>query len=218
MVREINVKRHIAVLIIVSLVFILGMLIGMRQGMDAVSTLTSDYDSLSMDSAMMDTIFLMQNSEMDSSESCRSYTYLFDRYNSDLANFNNRMWEMEQSLGKKDPALMALKDKFSTLEVRNYFLLRKVDETCGANHTAILYFYTNKNYDPERDQGAVIQQAIASTKNRTMVYHFDIDVKNPAVDMLVRHYKIDVAPAVVVDGKAYQGYHDLGEMRSILSG
>jgi len=214
--REINLRRHVAVLIIVALVFVLGVFIGMRQGLDAVGTLSQQYESISVSSAMMDTVFLMENSDMNVTESCKSYSYLFDRYNSDLAEFNSRMWEMEVRLGKQDPSLLSLKDKFNTLEVRNFLLLRKVDQLCGANHTVILYFYSNRNYDPNRDEGAVIQEAIKDIKNHTIVYHFDIAARNPAVDLLLRHYRIDIVPSMVVNEKTNSGYQNPGEVMKIV--
>jgi hypothetical protein len=217
MVREINLRRHVAVLIIVALVFTVGVFIGMRQGLDSVAALAGDYESIYMNSAMMDTIFLMEGSEIGPNESCMSYSYLFDRYNSDLAAFNTRLWEAEQRLGRQDPALFSLKDKFNTMEVRNYLLLRKVDSLCGANHTVVLYFYSNKNYNPEKDQGAIIQSAISGMAEKPVVYHFDIDVKNPAVDVLVRHYQVDVVPSMVVDGKLFEGYRGINQTKEMLA-
>ena len=213
MVKEINVKRHIAVLAIVSLVFIIGVFLGMRQGFDAVQGLGEDYESMAMSSAMIDSVFLMEEIGMNSSESCEAYTELFERFNSDISQFNHRMWEMEERLGKDNPSLLSLKDKFNTLEVRNYLLLKKMDRACGANHTAILYFYSNKNYDPERDQGKVLQETI---DNNTIVYHFDTDISNPSVEMLIKHHMIFVAPSMVINDTVYSGYQDKEKLEQIL--
>jgi len=216
MVREINIKRHVAVLAIVTLVFIIGVFIGMRQGLDAVSALGQDYESISMSSAMMDTLYLVEDSGMNASESCEVYSSLFERFSSDISDFNHRMWVLEEQLGKRDPALLSLKDKFNTLEVRNYLLLKKVDRVCKENHTVILYFYSNKNYDPERDQGEVIQQVIR--KNETIVYHFDTDIPNPSVEMLIKKYQVFVTPSIVVNDKMYSGFQDKEALEKILEG
>ena len=214
MVKEINIRRHVAVLTIVSLVFIIGVFIGMRQGFDAVTTLDQDYESISMSSAMMDSLFLMEDAGMNSSQSCEAYTSLFERFSSEIAEFNHRMWDMENRLGKDNPSLLSLKDKFNTLEVRNYLLLKKMDKACNENHTTILYFYSNKNYDPERDQGKIIQETI--DKDKTIVYHFDTDISNPSVEMLIKHYQIFVAPSIVVNEQMYSGYQDKEDFEKII--
>jgi len=214
MVREINWRRHVAVLAIVSLVFIIGVFIGLRQGMDAVSGLAQDYEAIAMDSTMMDTLYLLEGTGMNSSESCEAYTGLLEKFSSDIASFNQRMWLMESQLGKSDPSLLSLKNKFNTLEVRNYLLLMKVDEVCGKNHTAVLYFYSNRNYDAQKDQGTLIQQVKRS--NETIVYHFDTDIPNPAVSMIMEHYGVFMVPSIVVDGRLYSGFQDSEELEEIM--
>jgi len=216
MVREINIRRHVAVLAIVTLVFIIGVFIGFRQGLDAVMSLSQDYDSISADSAMMDTLYLLEGSSLNSSESCGAYQSMLGKFSSEIREFNNRMWALENERGKFDPDLLSLKNKFNTLGVRNYLLLRKVDKICATNHTAILYFYSNKNYDPARDQGAVIQQSLK--ENSTIVYHFDTDIENPFTKMLMDRYGIFMVPSIVMDEKAYSGYRGKDELEKILYG
>jgi len=213
MVRQINLRRHVAVLAIVSLVFIIGVFIGLRQGLDATAALTQEYDTISMDSAMMDTLYLLEGSGMNASESCEAYSTLLEKFSADIAQFNYRMWAMESQLGKSDPELIALKDKFNTLEVRNYLLLQKVDQVCQKNHTAVLYFYSNRNYDPAMDQGSLIQQARPG--NNTLVYHFDTDIPNPVVRMLMKHYGVFMVPSIVVDGKTYSGFQYMDDLEEI---
>jgi hypothetical protein len=216
MVRQINVRRHIAVLAIVTLVFIVGVFIGLRQGLDATSALASEYETIAIDSTMMDTLYLMEGSGMNESESCEAYSTLLKKFSQDISEFNYRMWVMENKLGKSDPSLLELKDKFNTLEVRNYLLLEKVDDVCGVNHTYILYFYSNKNYNPNRDQGKVIQEAI--TNNETIVYHFDTDIPNPVVSMLMKHYDVFMVPSIVVNKERYSGFKDKDDLKEILDG
>lgn len=216
MVREINIRKHAAVLAIVLLVFAIGVFIGMRQGLDSIQMLEQDYESISMSSAMMDTLYLMEDSGMNSSETCQAYNGLFQRFNSDIVEFNHRMWALEEALGKDDPALLSLKDKFNTLEIRNYLLLKKADSVCGEDHMVILYFYSNKNYDPERDQGRVIQETI--DKNNTIVYHFDTDIPNPSVEMLIKKHGIFQVPSMVISNNTYHGYYDKEDLQDILNG
>ncbi len=214
MVRKINLRRHAAVLAIVLLVFAIGIFIGMRQGFDSVQMLAQDYESISMSSAMMDTLYLMEDSGMNASESCEAYSNLFQRFGTEIAEFNHRMWVLEEALGKDDPSLISLKDKFNTLEVRNYLLLKKVDKICGENHTVILYFYSNDNYDPKRDQGKIIQETIKEDK--TIVYHFDTDISNPTIEMLIKKHGVFQVPSMVIENKTYHGYYGKNDLEKIL--
>lgn len=84
------------------------------------------------------------------------------------------------------------------------------------DHRVMLYFYSNRNHDPERGQGQAIQSVIRP--DETIVYHFDTDISNPSVEMLIKKHQIFVAPSIVINGTTYPGYRDKEELEATLYG
>ena len=208
---------HIVALGVTSLIFIVGLLVGWQMGYAAESQMRSNLEQLRSESYMLEVLSLMRGrGEMG----CPVFEKQFSEFSQRTVDYGNNLDYLEKKLGKLDPKVMSLKSDYSLMQMRNYLLLKDLDESCGTKHTVILYFYTNENYSPNTDQGIALGDALAGLpeiRDKTLIYHFDVNVKNPVVDALKEQYEVSVLPAMIINGKKYEGFKDAGKCREILS-
>jgi hypothetical protein len=99
-------------------------------------------------------------------------------------------------------------------------LINEIREKCNQSFTTIMFFYTNKKNDPLgrweacEDQGYVLTQ-LGRELNNTYVFSFDINIKNPAIDMIRSIYQIKSVPMLVVEDQAV-GYRTLEELKALI--
>ena len=111
---------------------------------------------------------------------------------------------------------MELKEYNHLLEIRQVLLLRDAEKKCNATQNHILYFYTIDELCPScKDQGEILTY-IHKQNPVFNVYSFDANIENPAIRQLRNLYDIGQVPALVVNGKPYQGFHSRDQLLSVL--
>ncbi|MFH1470725.1 MAG: hypothetical protein ABIF01_03180 [Candidatus Micrarchaeota archaeon] len=208
---------HIVALIITSLIFIVGLLVGWQLGYTAESQMKLDFEQLRSEGYMLEVLSLLKGrGEM----SCPIYEKQFSELSRKTEEYGDKLNYMENQVGKFDSKVMSLKSDYSLMQMRNYLLLKDLDENCGSKHLTILYFYTNEDYSPKTDQGIALADALAGLpeiRGKTRIYHFDVNVRNSVVDALKEQYGITIAPTIIINGKKYEGYRGAEECKGILS-
>jgi hypothetical protein len=207
---------HIVALVITSLIFIVGLLLGWQMGYAAQSQMKSDFDRIQSENYMLEVLSLMRSrGEM----SCPIFQKEFYSLSKKTDEYGEKLDYMEKKLGKLDQGVMDLKSDYSLMQMRNYLLLKGMDESCGTNYTTILYFYTNEGYSASTDQGIALADALSGLpeiKGRTFIFHFDANVKNSVVDALKEQYSISTLPTTIINGKKYDGFMDAKRCKEVL--
>ncbi|MFH0818199.1 MAG: hypothetical protein V1909_06240 [Candidatus Micrarchaeota archaeon] len=208
---------HIVALVVTSLIFIVGLLLGWQMGYTAESQMKSDFEGLQSENYMLEVLSLMRGrGEMG----CPVLETQFFMLSQKTTDYGSRLEYMEKQLGKLDPKVMALKSDYSLMQLRNYLLLKDTDESCGSRHIAILYFYTNEGYSVNTDQGIALDDALLQLpeiRDRAMIYHFDVNVKNSIVDALKEQYSVSKVPMLIINGKKYEGFLNAERCKGILA-
>ncbi len=207
---------HIVALAVTSLIFLVGILFGWQLGYTAENQMRDDFEQLRTESYTLEVLSLMMNrGEM----SCSVLEKEFSKLSRNTIQYGENLDYLEKKLGKFDPEVMRLKSDYSLMQARNYLLLKEMDEGCGSEHVTVLYFYSNENYSPSSDQGIALDEALNSlpeVMKRTVIYHFDVNVRNSVVDAFKEQYSVSVSPTMVIDGGKHEGYRSSEECRKIL--
>ncbi|MEW6328931.1 MAG: hypothetical protein AB1468_02315 [Candidatus Micrarchaeota archaeon] len=209
MERKIDLSRHAIAFVITVLVFALGLLLGWQMGYAATSQIQSEFEKLRLDDYTMEIMGLMNQ---NSTFACGVYNEQIEKFNIETIEFGNKLDFLEKRKGKTDAEVMQLKKSYTLMQMRNYFLLKKIDELCGSSHRVLLYFYSNENYNERADQGLVISAVLAERSGAFVVFHFDVNVDLPVLKVFKDTFGVTTAPTIIIDNRKYEGFMDKGKL------
>lgn len=110
-----------------------------------------------------------------------------------------------------------LKRKYFLLEVRAYTLRKEMLETCeGEDSDVILFFYNTENNQESLNQGYALDSFVRNFNN-TVVFSFDSDFEEPALNSLKGYYNITTAPTLILNyDEKVEGYISEGEIVKLI--
>ena len=114
---------------------------------------------------------------------------------------------MEESVDADNEEIRRLKKYYSLLEIKDFILMKKINERCGKELHFVLYFYSNEGDCKDcKKQGQALVQVLKERDN-LRVYNFDYNLDLSATETLKKIYNVrKPLPALVIDGKLYRGY------------
>ncbi|MBL7051966.1 MAG: hypothetical protein ISS01_02655 [Nanoarchaeota archaeon] len=108
---------------------------------------------------------------------------------------------------------LVLRDYFLT-EVQFFFTAQEIDSKCQRENVKVLYFYDESSFDT---QGDILGYLKKLFKQKMLVFSFNSEFhEEPMIDLLLSSYNITQYPAVVIEGKTYQGQRNIKEMMRIV--
>ena len=85
-----------------------------------------------------------------------------------------------------------------------------------------MYFYTNKKDDEKGDfkiseeQGFILDDLYKRYPNQIVIFSFDINTDNPALNSLKEVYNITKVPTLVVNDQTYTIFLSLAQLKDML--
>jgi len=210
-----NVFLRAAVL--TTIIFVLGVWFGLWVGDEKVSQLQNTISGLqeNINEAELQFLFL------DITESNISCNYLIstaNRLGEETTSMASEVDKYENAQKVDDAAFKALKKTYTITLVRDWLTLEKIKQSCNGSYTIVLYFYSNKQCDKCQDQGIVLSYLKEKLDNEVLIFALDGDIDLDIIKALRESYVIYEYPAIVVNGKTYQGYQDLANLTEIMCG
>lgn len=124
---------------------------------------------------------------------------------------------MENNLGIFDPQVLELKKYYSLLEIKDYLLMKRVNEKCGFKPIVIFYFYSNKGDCDECAKIGYVLTHLGEKYPQLRIYSFDFNLDLSAINTLIAINGIkNELPAIMVDNKVYYGFKDIEEIEKLL--
>lgn len=215
--RSISWNTYIAAFVISVIIFGIGMLLGFQISKAATEGVASQLTELQSQARQMELLFALQTSFPNSSgEFCAFYGTQISKFGEQTAAFGRRLEALEKKRGRESAEVQSLKSEYSMMEMRDFLLVRQSNERCGNDVHTVLYFYTNANCPQCTQQGYALS-AVKAKDPSILIYSFDTDLNFAAIDALLGIFKIAKMPAIVVDGRAYEGYRDRDEVLSLIT-
>jgi len=97
-----------------------------------------------------------------------------------------------------------IRDKYFILEVQLYGAILAYNKECTPKINTILFFYKKDQLDSLK-QGAILDSLNEKFNNTIAVFSLDFDSDLDVIKMLKRYYGVKSTPALVINGKAYEG-------------
>lgn len=199
-------KKYIIVLFITVTIFIAGLWFSNYLSNKKINQLKNIESKISLDLMSSETQFslLQEQSCKDVSGS----TVL----SSELNSLADKISYSENNIGADDTDVVSLKKYYSLLEIKDYLLMKKIKERCGEDSIFILYFYKNTECEDCTKQGYVLT-SLREKYPDLRVYSFDYNLDLSAIRTMISIYNIkDNLPAVVINGKVYNGFQSIEEI------
>ncbi|MEK7543028.1 MAG: PIG-L family deacetylase [Patescibacteria group bacterium] len=135
----------------------------------------------------------------------------------EMGTLGEKLAYMEQRLGVDNSEVVQLKKHYSLLQIKDFLLNKRLMEKCKLGRVPILYFYTNEENCVDCEKQGYVLTYMRENYPGLRVYSFDYNINLPAVKTLIAMYKIgNVFPALVVDGKTFNGFQNLETIKTIV--
>ncbi|MEA3430722.1 MAG: hypothetical protein U9R08_05595 [Nanoarchaeota archaeon] len=208
--ERISKTKFVTVFAVTTLIFIIGIFLG-----TSITSIKLDKITDMQDDLKIHTMSVEMQYEILLEDVCKAVnsSSLTDELNA----IGERLVFMENELGWDDVNVIRLKEFFSLLEIRHWLLIRKNEDFCGGTLKPILFFYSNKGDCPKCEQQGFVLTNFKRNHPEARVYHFDINIDNPALDTLKELYNIQYAPAIVFDEESYHGFMVKDKLEDILN-
>ena len=205
-----NKKKYIIVLFITVGIFVIAFIISNYINDRRYDVIKTTADKISIDILSLETQF-----ELFQESSCASLknSILSDEINA-LA---DKLSYAENQRGIDDADVVTLKKYYSLLEIKDYLLMKKVDNRCDVNPISILYFYTNRESCGDCTRQGYVLTKLRSEHPELKVYSFDYDLNLNAIRTLTSLYKVPKElPAIVINGKTYNKFQSIEAIQAII--
>lgn len=135
----------------------------------------------------------------------------------ELSDLGDKLSFTENKLGANNPEVLALKQQYTLLEIRDYLLTKNLAKTCKLDPVTVLYFYSNKPGScKDCDRAGYALSYLRQTYPKLRVYSFDYDLDLGALRTLVTIEKIKPSlPAFVIQGKQSYGFTSLDDFEGL---
>lgn len=136
-----------------------------------------------------------------------------------LVDTSTKISFMEDQLGKTNEEVIRLKKYYSLLEIRHFLLMQKRKDECSMNYNLILFFYSNKDdkISESQKQGYVLDSLRQKYgTDKVKVYSLDTDLNLFIVSDLSKYYNITNVPGIILNEKAFLGFHSKEDLENFI--
>ncbi len=200
-------KKYVITFLITAAIFITAISISSWIDSKRVNEVKTMQDSISLSILSSETQFnLLKSASCDD---------LFSsELGQELGDMSDRLSYLESAGRGQDADVITLKQYYSLLEIKDYILINSATQ-CKNKPTIVLYFYQAHCPDCDKE-GDVLTYIRQHYPGNIRVYSFDNDLNVSAIQTLAHIYKIDQPlPGLVINGKAYSGFHSIGDIQAI---
>ena len=175
-----------------------------------ITALKSIQDQISLDILSSETQFALLSETTCSADSDSVLT-------EELSNLSDKLDYGERTIGANNPDIISLRHYFSLLEIKDFLLLRRINERCKTDTPYIIYFYSNEDDCAECATQWRSITALRDEHPEVRVYVFDYHTELSAVQTLKKIYKVkNTLPTLVIGEKTYSTPLDLDALKKTL--
>lgn len=206
---EISWKKYLYAFFITMVIFVTAILLSNYLNSKKIGEIKLSEDKIATDILSAETRFALLGEypcrEMEDSDLSSELDDVGEKLNYGEENFSGDREELNN-----------LKKLYSLLEIKNYLLLKKLNNKCAYRPFTILYFYSNNNCDNCAKQGYVLTY-LRQKYPKIRIYSFDYNLDLSVLKTLINIFAVkDNLPALVIGEKLYNGFKGVEGIESLL--
>lgn len=123
----------------------------------------------------------------------------------------------QENLGQTEE-VKYLRKYYSLLQIKDYLLMKRINERCDIKSAFILYFYTTAENCSECEKQGLVLSSLRDKYDDLRVYSFDYSTDLSAVSAMLQIYKIEDTklPAVVIADDVLTGFQSIENLEPII--
>ena len=135
----------------------------------------------------------------------------------EINNIADKINYSEKNFATDNTDIRYLKKYYSLLEIKDFLLMKKINERCGTKNLFILYMYSPDPTCTDCVKQEYVLSVLREKYPLLRIYSFDYNLDLSAVKALISIYKIPLSvPVMVIDGKNYSGFKTIEAVENIL--
>lgn len=205
--RNVSWNIYILALVFSIVIFGFGIWTGLQIEKSVTERMMDTISNVRQSITSLETMLLFE----ESPEFCDFFNEEMNKFDSETASLGEKIGYMEEHRGED----LTLKSDYMTLELRDYLLVKRIDDVCSTKTNIILYFLNSDTCSDCFSQGLELTKARQNTSMR--VYSFDIVVNNTAIIALQKSFNVSTFPSLVINGKKWTGLMHSEEILGVLS-
>lgn len=195
--------KHIVALLITSLLFIIGLLIGLKIS-DSRLGLLQDFNE--QQKADFESLQLQYAYLTASNSSCPAFKQALEQSVGNLENARVKLENYIQTASNSENFLTQ-KRTYMLAEIRYWLLAREAEKACGKDTVNLLFFYQDdETCDKCSTQGYVLTSLKDTFHNHLLIFSLDATSDEPMVTIIKNVYNITNTPSVVVDEEIFRDF------------
>ena len=220
--EKLNFLRHLSILTLTIIIFVIGIFIGNNVEQMRVEKL---YTNLQIQDLEYQNVLTENNyisyvvglKEQGEKIDCN---VIKGNYYTSISNLDDSRLKLESYINNakvKEDEYARLKGHYANLQINYWILADRINNICDSNMNPILYFYKDKKQCPAcEDQGTHLSYVKAKLKDNVLIFSFDAE-KEGTIKLLNQRYGVNERelPVLVIDEKVY-GYSSNEEIFNIL--
>lgn len=205
MITKLQWKNYILAFIITAGIFVVVIFLSSFAANQKIKAIQDAQDLIALNIASSETQFSLL-SEL----SCKNIDA--GSLSQELSSMEERIRYTEMNRLTNSEGLLKLKKFYFILEIKDFLLLRKINERCGNTAVPVVYIYTN-NCSECVKQGYILT-ALQEKYPELRVYSFDYTVDLSALHALLSIYKVggDTFPVIIIEEQLYSGFKSLDDL------
>lgn len=206
--RKISREIYIVAALITLGVFLLGLLLGLviegkrTNYIESVSKEQNlDFSSLQVQYAFID--------QLSQEKNCNAVAKTFEENIKNLESTRLRIESFDENAKLNKNEFDLLKRDYTLAQLRYWLLAKTTKELCGEDIVSILYFFSDDKECPNcNEQAFVLTYLKKLFKEKLLIFSFDSKFeKEPMINLLEKSYNITKYPALIIEGKKYEGFN-----------
>ncbi len=208
---KIETKKYVLSFIITMIVFFGALVVSNRSSEKRLSEIKSIENNISLDILASETQFALLKES-----SCKSIDHS-TAFSEELSNLARKLSYMEDNLGDENIEVLNLKKYYSLLQVKDYILVKQVNEKCGIKPITIIYFYSNKGDCDDCKRTGYVLTKLREEYPELRIYSFDYNLDLSVVKTMISLNGIkNTMPALTILEENYYGFKSTEDMEKII--
>lgn len=209
--KKLNALRHLGILLLTVMIFIVGILIGSDVEELRVQNLYTqlqeqdlNYQNIVTESNYIDYLVNLKTKN-NKSVTC---DMIKGAYYTSIRNLDDSRLKLENYINMakvKEEEYDRLKQHYANLQINYMVLSKKINSMCEGNMNPIIYFYGDKKDCPAcEDQGIHLDYVKRKLKDDVLIFSLDAE-KEGAIKLLAQQYEVKYRelPVIVIEEDIY---------------
>lgn len=216
MKRKLSKNKYLVAGVITFIVFLLGVFAGLF-----IETQRLTFTSKSLTQQKVNTASLqLQYVYLDSlqlEENCEAVKEIFDSNLETLDQSMKRVQTYTDSSTVDEGEFTLLSREYILEQIKYWLLANQVKETCNFDIISVLSFF-NENCDNCETQTFILEYFKKVLGEKFLLFHFNVDIKEPMISTLLTQYNITSYPTIIVEGEKFERVIGIENLTEIVCG